>query len=128
MISDCQGSNSSESPLMRRETLETFPPFSGEVICCLAGIPAESRDSGLGLGLDAEARSAVLSPCQERFHGQCREGVTDSISGLITGDFQIPLSGYRAIQFLVVRVPIAVVQVTLSENDSLFKPVVQIVT
>jgi hypothetical protein len=77
---------SSPRALARRKTLEQYPPFSGEVICCLTGIPGESRDSGRGSGLDAEAKSAVLSPCQERFFGQCREGLPDSRSGRIMGD------------------------------------------
>jgi hypothetical protein len=66
-------------------------PLFGEVVCCLAGIPGESRDSGHGSGLDAVAKSAVLSPCQERFLGQCSEGHPDSRTGLIMGDLELEL-------------------------------------
>ena len=69
------------------KSLNNTPPFSGEVICCLAGILAESRGSRHGSGLDAEAKLAVLSSCQERFLGQCRDGVPDSRTGVILGEF-----------------------------------------
>src|SRR5205807_9277427 len=38
-------------------------------------------------GLDAEAKLAVLSSCQERFLGQCRDGVPDWRTGVILGEF-----------------------------------------
>src|SRR2546425_3658858 len=52
---------------------------------------SESPDSAHGSGLDAEAKSAVLSPCQERFLGQCWEGLPDSRTGLIMGDLELEL-------------------------------------
>jgi hypothetical protein len=53
----------------------------------VAVILGESWDSGLGLGLDAGANLAVLSPGQEGSPGQSRGGAPDSRSGLIMGDF-----------------------------------------
>jgi len=72
-------------PLMPRKTAEQYPPFSGGVSRCLTGFPGETGDSGYP-GLDGEANPAVFSPCQERFLGQCREGVPDLRLGLILGD------------------------------------------
>jgi hypothetical protein len=77
----------SRQPLLRRKVVEQYPTFSGEVICCLAGIPGESRDSGHGLGLDGRAKLGVSSPDHEQFPGQSREGLPDSRTGLILGDF-----------------------------------------
>ena len=50
-------------------------------------ILGERGDSGHSLGSDDEAKLALFSPDQERFLGQSREGVPDSRSELITGDF-----------------------------------------
>jgi len=58
------------------------------MISCLAMIIGASNDSGHGPSLHAWAKFAVLSPGQERFVGQCREGLRDSRSGLIMGDFE----------------------------------------
>jgi len=57
------------------------------MICRPALIPRESGDSGHNPSLDAKAKLAVLSPSHERSLGHCREGVPDSRSGLIIGDF-----------------------------------------
>ena len=57
------------------------------------GHPLSGRDSSrvspfeAWFGLDAEAKLAVLSSCQERFLGQCRDGVPDSRTGVILGEF-----------------------------------------
>src|SRR5207249_11153010 len=42
-------------PLLCHEILCSYPPLPLEVSSCLKGIPGESCDSGLGLGLDARA-------------------------------------------------------------------------
>jgi hypothetical protein len=63
-------------------------PLFSRMISCLAMILGASNDSGHGPGLHAWAKLAVFSPGQERFVGQCREGLRDSRSGLIMGDFE----------------------------------------
>jgi hypothetical protein len=72
-------------PLLRRE-VESLRPPSPEVICCLAGVPGESRDSGLGLGLDARADSGISSGASRTIRGKSRDPLPFSKSGLITGD------------------------------------------
>jgi hypothetical protein len=62
-------------------------PFFGEVTRCLALILGESLHSRRTLGLDREAKLAIISAKPERFSGQSSEGVLESRSGLIMGDF-----------------------------------------
>ena len=45
-------------PLMRRETVETYPPFFWTGICCLAGFLGESRNSGYDPGLMSMAKKS----------------------------------------------------------------------
>ena len=55
-----------EKPLLRHEVFCARPPLFGEVSHCLALIPGESLDSGLGPGLDALAFLRVVKkdlPC-----------------------------------------------------------------
>ena len=71
-----------------RDVLCNTPPSPGRVSRRPVGIPGESRCSGLGLGFDGIVKDRVLSPRHERFPEQSREGLPDSISGLILGDFR----------------------------------------
>ena len=48
-------------PLMRRESVEMYPPFFLEGICCLAGFLGESCNSGYAPGLMGMAK------CREIF-------------------------------------------------------------
>jgi len=50
-------------------------------------ILGESQDSRLNPGLDHKAKLAILSAKSERFQGESLEGVLESRSGLIMGDF-----------------------------------------
>ena len=78
----------SPRPLLRHEMLCAIPPPPLERVSRRpAGIPGESRHLGLGLGFDGIVKHRVLSPRHERFPEQSREGLPDSISGLILGDF-----------------------------------------
>jgi len=56
-------------PLLRRGTVDTYPPFP-ENISCLARILGESGDSGLGPGFDRKGKIAVISANPERFAGE----------------------------------------------------------
>src|SRR6266852_1746723 len=47
-------------PLMRRETVETYPPFFLERIWCLAGLLGESCNSGYDPGLMSMAKSREI--------------------------------------------------------------------
>jgi hypothetical protein len=62
-------------------------PFFLEATRCLAGILGESQDSRLNPGLDRKAKLAIISAKPERFEGESLEGVLESRSGLIMGDF-----------------------------------------
>src|SRR3989442_12454287 len=73
MISDYLGSNSPERPLLRREVESLRPPRSGEVICCLAWILGESRDSRSRLGLDARADNGISSGASRTIRGKSRD-------------------------------------------------------
>ncbi len=70
-------------------------PPSPEVICCLAGIPGESRDSGLRLGLDGRAESREILACSRTNYGRNFRHVSESRSGLIMGDFPTSLCSER---------------------------------
>ena len=74
-------------PLLRRE-VESLRPPSPEVICCLAVILGESRDSGFRLGLDAWAVNGISSGASRTVRGKSRDPLPFSISGLIMGDFR----------------------------------------
>ena len=56
-------------PLLRRGTVDTYPPFP-ENISCLAWIMGESGDSSPGPGLDEKRKIAVISADPERFSGE----------------------------------------------------------
>ncbi len=71
-----------------RHEVESLRPPSPEVICCLAGFLGESRDSGLGLGLDAMADNVISSGASRTIRGKSMDPLPFSRSGLITGDFQ----------------------------------------
>ena|SRR5712691_9198226 len=60
---------SSNSPLSRRESFDTYPPFL-ETIPCLVLISGESGDSSPGPGLDEKGKIAVISANPERFSGE----------------------------------------------------------
>src|SRR5205807_8275557 len=75
-----------ELPLLSREMRSLRPPRSGEVICCLARILGESRDSGLGLGLYARANHGISSGTSRTISGKSRDPLPFSKSGLIMGD------------------------------------------
>src|SRR5712691_5070245 len=62
-------------------------PFFGEVTRCLALILGESQDSKRNPCLDRKAKLAIISAKPERFSGESLEGVLESRSGLIMGDF-----------------------------------------
>ena len=51
------------------------------------GILGESLYSRLNPGVDREAKLAIISARPERFQGESLEGVPDSRTGLIMGDF-----------------------------------------
>ena len=68
-----------------RDVLCNTPPPLESVSRRPVGIPGESRCSGLGLGFDGIVKHRVLSPRHERFPRHSREGLPDSISGLIMG-------------------------------------------
>ncbi len=72
---------------LRREVESLRPPGSGEVICCLAWILGESRDSGVRLGLDARADDGISSGASRTVSGKSRDPLPFSRSGLIMGDF-----------------------------------------
>ena len=72
---------------MRRKNANEYHTFSDETICCPVAISGLSPDSGHNLGSDGKAKLAFFSPDQERFLGRSREGVPDSRSGLIIGEF-----------------------------------------
>ena len=78
-------------PLLRREVESLRPPRSGEVICCLAGIMGKSRDSGFRLGLDARADNGISSGASRTVGGKSGDPLSFSRSGLILGDFSLPL-------------------------------------
>src|SRR5216684_2722850 len=71
--------------LTSRDALCNTPPPLERVSRRPAGIPGNSRHLGLGLGFDGTVKDRVLSPRHERFPEQSREGLPDSISGLILG-------------------------------------------
>ncbi len=54
---------------MRRETVDTYPPFP-RTIPCPAVIVGETGDSSLGLGFDRKGKIAVISANPERFSGE----------------------------------------------------------
>jgi hypothetical protein len=85
----------SDIPLLRREVVSLRPPGSGEVICCLAWILGESRDSGFRLGLDARADHVISSGASRTIRGKSRDPLPFSISGLKMGDFLSRLSGHE---------------------------------
>src|SRR5438445_13833567 len=126
MISDCQGSTNSERPLMRRETVETYPPFLERPFVVWQGFQAGlGIRARFGLGCRGEqcgfiARSRTIARSMWR-RGRGFENKADN------GRFPDPF--VRVLSGSVLRGPssYAVVQVTLPENDSLFKPVVQVV-
>ena len=62
-------------------------PFFVEVTRCLALILGESLYSQRTPGLDRKPKLAILSAKPERFSGESLEGVLESRSGLIMGDF-----------------------------------------
>ena len=64
----------SRQPLLRRKVVEQYPPFSGEVICSLAGIAGESFDSGHSSGLGAEANLRFCRPIKNDFSGSVGKG------------------------------------------------------
>ena len=84
--------DSPDRPLLRREVESLRPPRSGEVICCLAWILGESRDSGLRLGLDARADHGISSGASRTIRGKSRDPLPISRSGLKIGDFSSILS------------------------------------
>src|SRR3989442_15357781 len=65
-------------------------PFFGEVTRCLALILGESLYSKRNPGFDRKAKLAIISAKPERFSGQSLDGVLESRSGLIMGDFLDP--------------------------------------
>src|SRR5216684_8100639 len=69
--------------LASRDALCNTPPPLERVSRRPAGIPGESRHFGLGLGFDGMVKHRFLSIHHERFPGRSREGLPDSISGLI---------------------------------------------
>jgi hypothetical protein len=73
---------------MRREMLETFPPFFDREIFCLAPILAESGGSGYDLALNGEAKSQEILIDSRTILGQSKDPIPDSRSGQTTGDFQ----------------------------------------
>jgi len=88
-------------PLLRLEMFCAIPPLPGRVSRRPAGIPGESRHLGLGLGFDGMVKHRVSAPRHERFPAQSREGLPDSISGLIMGDSSCGVRfspGFRELQ------------------------------
>ena len=73
-----------------RDVLCNTPPPLESVSRRPAGIPGESRCSGLGLGFDGMTKHRVSAPRHEGFPQHSREGLPDSISGLIMGEFGLP--------------------------------------
>ena len=95
--------DSPDRPLLRREVESLRPPGSREIICCLAGIPGESHDSGFRLDLDARADNGISSGASRTIRGKSRDPLPFSRSGLIIGDFvtQVLRRIGRAFQRLV---------------------------
>ena len=84
-----------------RDVLCNTPPPLERVSRRPVGIPGESRCSGLGLGFDGMVKHRVSAPRHERFPAQSREGLPDSISGLIMGDSSCGVRfspGFRELQ------------------------------
>ena len=69
------------------KTAKGYPHFSDETIRRPALIPGESGDSGHNPCLNARAKLALFSPSLERFSADDPDGIPDSRSGLIVGDF-----------------------------------------
>src|SRR5207245_9277513 len=96
MISDCQGSNNSERPLMRRETVETYPPFLERPFVVWQGFQAGlGIRARFGLGCRGEkcgfiARSRTISRAMWR-RGPGFENRADN--GRFPGPFFRLLSG-----------------------------------
>ena len=64
-----------------------IPPFFGEVTRCLASTLGESLHSRRTPGLDRKAKLAIISAKPELFSRESLDGVLESRSGLIIGDF-----------------------------------------
>ena len=75
-----------ELGLLRCEVESLRPPRSGEVLCCLAWILGESRDSGFRLGLDARADNGISLVHPERLEGNLETPSPFQDQGLIMGD------------------------------------------
>src|SRR5713101_1100162 len=81
----CAGSSMMTAHASRDVLCNTPPPLE-RVSRRPAGIPGESRCSGLGLGFDGMAKHWVSAPRHEGFPRHSREGLPDPISGLTMGD------------------------------------------
>jgi len=94
-------------PLMRRESVEMYPPFFLEGICCLAGFLGESCNSGYDPGLMGMAKVGRSSAIHEGFSGRSRAPIPNSRLGLEMGEFfllNIPRPFWFAEDVLVVKV------------------------
>src|SRR3989441_12889311 len=84
------GTKNGESACASRDAWLIPPFFWGVVTRCLASILGESQDSKRNPCLDRKAKLAIISAKPERFSGESLEGVLESRSGLIMGDFVDP--------------------------------------